>query len=89
MDEPRRGQRLILADGMVLENCQAGLADGFLWCWCPGMSMIDATQIFLNPAKTSTIIFEYGEMTDSFYSFTRCVNLMDRNNEMSVCLVRE
>lgn len=89
MSELKNGQRLILADGTVLEDCQAGLADGFLWCWITNMSMAEAAQIFLDPAKTRTIVFEYGEMSDTFDGFTQCINMMVRQDETAVCLVKE
>ena len=36
------GRRLILSDGTVIEDGQAGLADGNLWLYLPGYTMQDA-----------------------------------------------
>ena len=79
--------RLKLNDGTVIEDGQAGLAQGILWLWFTGYTMAQAAGIFLDPAKTSRIVFEYGEMSDTFEGFTDCTILqIDNGGRVSVCL---
>jgi hypothetical protein len=83
------GQRLILADGTRIENGEAGYADGFLWCYLPGMSMAQAGTLFFDPAKTSRIIFEYGEMSETYNGMTDCRNIrIDADGQIAVCMVK-
>lgn len=86
----RTGQRIILADGTRIENGTAGLADGFLWCWFGGMTLPEAAALFLDPAKTNLITFEYGEMVDSYEGYTNCTNLSaGADGQISVCMTKE
>lgn len=79
--------RLILNDGTIIENGTAGFAQGFLWLWFTGYTMAQAAQTFLDPAKTSRIVFEYGQMSDTYEGFTDCTVLMiDADGRVSVCL---
>ncbi len=82
------GQRLILSDGTVIENGQAGLASGFLWLWLPGWTMIDAVQKAFNPSAIQTIVYQYGEMKDTFEGYTVCTNIMQQDDEIAICLVK-
>ena len=83
------GQRLILADGTQIENGRCGYSDGHLWCWVNGFTMPQAAQLFFDPAKTDRIVYEYGEMSDTYEHFTNCTNLMiDSDGMISVCLTR-
>ena len=89
MPEEKTGQRLILADGMQIENCKCGCSTGHLWCWLTGHTLQQAAQVFFDPAKTGRIVFEYGEMSDTYEGFTNCINLMiDTDGRVSVCLIR-
>lgn len=90
MPEQRTGQRLILADRTVIEDGTAGLANGFLWCWFSGMTLPEAAALFLDPAKTNLITFEYGEMVDSYEGYTNCTNLSaGADGQISVCMTKE
>ena len=83
------GQRLILMDGTIIENGRCGYSDGHLWCWVTGYTMQQAAGIFLDPDKTETIVYQYGEMSDRYEDFTVCTNLfIDNDGQVSVCLVR-
>lgn len=83
------GQRLILADGTQIENGRCGYSDGHLWCWISGYTMTQAAQLFLEPAKTNRIVYEYGEMSDTYENFTNCtILIIDSDGIISVCLVR-
>jgi hypothetical protein len=83
------GQRLILNDGTVIEDGSAGLADGFLWLYAGGYTMTAAAEIFLNPAKTAKIIFQYGGMEDAYTGYTVCkAMIIDGDGNMSVRMAK-
>ena len=85
----KTGQRLILADRTKIENGTAGYADGLLWCYLPGLSMADAGALFFDPAKTSRIIFEYGEMSDTYEGMTDCRLIrVDTDGMIAVCMAK-
>ncbi len=85
MTEERTGVRLIMADDTVIENGRAGETEGRLWCIFPG-TMMDAFGIFFNPAKTSVIRFQYGDMEESWEGYTNCTNIFTMDNEAHVCM---
>ncbi len=83
------GQRIILADGTTIENGRAGYSSGFLWLWFGGMTLQEAALIFFDPSMTSEIIFQYGEMQDTYEGFTSCIQLsIDVDGQISVCMKR-
>jgi hypothetical protein len=83
------GQRLKLNDGTTIEGGAAGYSNGFLWCYFSGYTMPRVASLFFDPAKTSRIVFEYGEMSDTFTGFTECVSInTDADGNNSVCLKR-
>lgn len=86
-----KGRRLILNDDTVIENGEAGLSSANnLWVWFTGRTMMEAAAIFFNPGKTERIIFQYGEMEDTYEGYTNCTNInIDANGMMHVCLTRE
>lgn len=87
MPEQKTGRRLIFADGTTVENGRCGYSDGALVCWVTGYSMQTAGEIFFDPNKTSRIVFEYGEMSDEYDGFTRCVlQMIDNDGQVSACL---
>ena len=79
------GVRLILGD-VTIENGEAGFADDVLRLWIPGMTMMQAAMIVLNPENTQRIIFEYGEMQDVYEGYTECENIINDDGIISVCL---
>ena len=82
------GQRLILADGTIIEDGRAGLSEGLLWMWWPGWTMIDAVGKAFNPSAIGTIIFQYGDMEDTFVGYTSCVNLSQNMSEITLCMTK-
>ena len=84
-----KGRRLILNDGTVIEDGEAGFADGVLWCWFRGFTMAEAAAIFLDREKTAVIVFQYGEAEDRYEGFTECMRLMDDDGRVSVCMAKE
>lgn len=62
---------VVLADGTKLFTDEgAGAASGALWCWLHDITIADAAALFLNPEKTATIKFVYGQFMDVFEGFT-------------------
>ena len=51
------GQRLILNNGIIIEDGRAGYSGGFLWCYITGDTMAEAAAIFLNAENTQLIVF--------------------------------
>ena len=58
--EYNRFSRLKLKDGTVLDDCSCGYANREIWCFLKGRTIFEAIQIFSDPAKFETIIFEFG-----------------------------
>ena len=84
------GRRIILNDGTTLEGGEAGYSQGFLWLWFHDMTMMQAFMLFLDPEKTARIVFQYGEMEDTYEGFTNCINInIDVDGRLSVCMTRE
>lgn len=85
----KTGQRLILMDGTQIEDGKAGYSDGRLWCWVTGYTLAEAAAIFLDPAKTGKIVYEYGEMSTEYDGFTSCTNLfIDNDGKVYACLAK-
>lgn len=83
------GQRIVLNDSTVIENGRAGYSEGYLWLFFSGYTMLQIAQMFCDPSKTELIVFEYGEMRDSYENFTVCTNMnIDIDGNASVCMKR-
>lgn len=84
-----KGRRLILNDVITIENGTAGASDGLLWCWFTGYTMQEAAVIFFEPENTRKIVFQYGEMEDTYEGYTDCrVLSQDADGRISVCMAR-
>ena len=86
MPEAKTGRRLMLNDGTTIENGEAGFASGYLWLWVPGMTLPEAAALFLDPGKTEKIVFEYGDMEDTYEGYTMCTHLSTTDGTLSVCM---
>ena len=64
--------RLTMNDGTVIEGGQAFLVGGMLRCFFVGYSMREAVDIFLDPLKTSRIIYSDGRNEEIFEGYTDC-----------------
>lgn len=84
--EPTTGRRLILNDGTVLEDAQAGYDSGVLWCYVPGITMQQAAVLFFDPAKTQKIVFQYGEMENTLEGFTVVTAMLQNEDQVSIGL---
>ena len=83
------GRQLILNDGTIIENGEAGSSDGILWCYFTGYTLQEAAAMFFDVGKTSRIKFVYGEMQDEYEGFTNCFNInVDVDGRVSVGLKR-
>lgn len=84
------GRRLILNDGTIIEDGEAGYSQGALWLYITGYTMAEAAVILFDPAKTAKIVFQYGEMQDEYEGYTSCRTLMiDVDGRVSACMVKE
>lgn len=71
------GRKIILADGTEYDKGECGYADGVLWCYLPtGIGLAKAFLDFSSHGKTETIVFTYGEMSDTYNGFTDLQGLM-------------
>ena len=85
----RTGRRLILNDGTVIENGEAGQTPLNLWLWFGGMTLQEAAALFFDTEKTETITFQYGEMEDIYEGYTSCARLeIDTDGKITVCMKR-
>lgn len=82
------GLRLILNDTITIENGLAGYADGYLWLYFSGYTLQQAAEMFFNQELTAKIIFEYGEMSDTYTGFTNCTGLQITDGQISVSMKR-
>lgn len=83
------GRQLVLNDGTIIADGEAGYSQGFLWCYFTGYTMQQAAALFFDPIKTEKIIFQYGEMQDEYDGFTTCVGIkIDTDGLLSVCMVK-
>lgn len=82
------GRQLILNDGTIIPNGEAGLSGGFLWLYLPGYTIQQAAAVAFDSNKTSVIVFDYGDLTDTFNGFTSCVNISAEDGQSSVCLIQ-
>ena len=81
------GRRLIFNDGSVIENAEAGCADGSLWLYIPNCTMQAAAAIGLDTDKNYRIRFQYGDMEDVYTGFTACATLSVSGDGLaSICL---
>ena len=81
------GHRVILNDGTVLENGNAGYAEGFLWLWITGLTIQQVAAIVFDSSKTSKIVYQYGDMEDNYNGFTDCVALnINYDGIVAACL---
>lgn len=80
------GRRIVLKDETVFEDSSAGYADGRLWVWLTGISLMDALPIMTDAEKTAVIVFDYGEMTDIYEGFTEVCVIQQDGDGCAVCL---
>lgn len=83
------GRQLVLNDGTIIEDGEAGYSQGFLWLWFTGYTLQQAAAVFFYAEKTARITFQYGEMEDTYEGFTNCINLnINTDGMVSVCMTR-
>lgn len=82
------GRQLILNDGTIIPNGEAGLSQGFLWLYLPGFTIQQAAAVAFDTNKTSVIVFDYGDESETFNGYTSCKNLSAEDGQASVCLTQ-
>ncbi len=78
--------KLILANGEVLDDCQAGYADGSLWCWLRGCTMGQAYSLFSVPDNIREITFIYGSLKAIFRGADILEAIITNRDDISVRL---
>lgn len=82
------GRQLNLNDGTIIPNGEAGLSGGFLWLYLPGYTIQQAAAVAFDSSKTAVIVFEYGEMSDTYTGYTLCTSVSEDDGQASVCLIQ-
>ena len=80
-------QRLILNDGTIIENGDAGYASGTLCLWIPG-TIADVAAICTNPAKMSRVTLQTDYETETYEGYTDCRSLSVNDGVVSVCMAK-
>lgn len=81
------GRRLILNDGTIIENGEAGFASGVLWCYLNGYTLEQAWSLFSDTTKTCRIVFQYGEMEDEYTGYINMAySAIDASGKVSICM---
>lgn len=65
------GRRIVMADGTELMDAEIGYANRHIWCHLKNITLPMAYDLFSNPQKTGTLIFDYGDMRDVYEGFTQ------------------
>lgn len=82
-------ESLTLNDGTVIDGGYAGYSQGRLWCYFTGYTMQQAATMFLDPAKTSHIVYQYGGHSTEYDGFTECTFIgVDVDGKCSLSLAK-
>ena len=85
------GRKLVFNPGgneFVLPDSEAGYADGVLWLYLQGVTMAQAFELLSDPAYTSVIVFQYGEMEDRYEGMTRLTAILADDGQVRAALKR-
>ena len=75
-------------NGVTYENSSCGYSDGFLWCYIVGHTLSEVAITFIDPTATDVIIFEYGEMSDTYEGYTFVRFMQSSENGCDICLTK-
>ena len=85
------GRKLVLnpgADEIVLEESEAGYADGVLWLYIKGRTLAQTFALLINPSNTAEIDFRYGDMVDRYEGYTHLIVLQEGEAQVNAALER-
>lgn len=82
------GRRIVMADGTELIDSEIGYADGKLWCFLKNVNFSGAYSLFSDPQKTSTLIFDFGDMQSVYEGFTELGGIMKTEDGVDVQLMK-
>lgn len=85
------GRKLVLNPGpdeIVLEDSEAGYADGVLWLYIKGRTLAQTFALLINPSNTAEIDFRYGDMVDHYEGYTHLISLREGDELVSAALER-
>lgn len=77
---------LKLANGRILEECQAGASETSLWLYLKNLSMKEAAEIAFDPEAIQHIEFYFGNLHNTYEGYTEVGALMHRGKTIEVQL---
>lgn len=83
------GRRLKFANGITWEGTECGCADGVLWLFLYGVTLMQALPVITNPEATREITFEYGEMSDTYTGYTHLTAITEDGTGCQAALTKE
>lgn len=83
------GRRIVMADGTELMDSEIGYSNQHIWCFLKNITLPVAYDLFSNPQKTGTLIFDYGEMQDVYEGFTQINTIKISEDGVDVRLDKE
>lgn len=83
------GRRVVMADGTELADAEIGYANGHIWCYLQNITLPMAYDLFSDPQKTGTLVFDYGEMQDVYEGFTQMNTIKITEDGVDVRLDKE
>lgn len=90
MSEIIENHKVILANGIILNNCDCGYYEKTLICFLHDYPFGQAFQYFSNPENYKTVIFdlEYTHYTDriEYSGFTEIKSIIQRENSVDVAI---
>lgn len=78
---------LKLANGRILDDCQAGATESALWLYLKGLSMPEAAQIAFNPEGLEKIEFYYSILHNTYVGYTEAKAIIQRGETIEVQLI--
>lgn len=79
---------ILLHDGTELPGT-IGFSDGVIWCYIPGVSILDVFPAFSAPEKTKRLEFHYGEMKDVYDGYTSIGAMLQDETQVKIMLRKE
>ena len=82
------GHRIVLNDGSAYENGRAGYSGGLLWLWFPGLEFWEVCDIARDADKMRRVVFQYGDMEETYEGFTTCTGVLQDATEVSLRMTK-
>ena len=82
------GRRVVMADGTELIDATIGYANRHIWCYLQNITLPVAYDLFSDPQKIGTLVFDYGDMQDVYEGFTELHTIQRSENGVDIRLDR-